>query len=380
METKTIAFVHHSLEFGGGSENIVYQLMHGLQDSEFRPVLCCMYELGGLGERFAAEGGATHSRIMSSRSDVAGIRRLARILEDERAVIMWATDGFANMVVGRLAAALAGTDAKILSFHSYGPEMHRDAGLLRRLALGVSDRLFHPRFDHYVALAESHRDYLVRQKNLDPDKIEVVPNGIDLGRFDDAAAAAPDLRQRLGAEADSPLVVIVAALQPWKSIDLFLEAAGELSPRHPKTHFVIVGDGPQREELENLARTLGLESRTHFLGLVNDVPEILVQSTVLVVSSHSEALPTVIIEAMAAHLPVVATNVGSIPDLAEDSVTGYLVPALSATALADGIDRILSDPDHAEAMGEAGYRRAASQFELKVMIDRYLCLLNEWTS
>lgn len=380
MNTKTIAFVHHSLELGGGSEHTVYRIMRGLQDTEFRPVLCCMYEPGGLGERFAALGGATHSRIMSSRSDLTGFRRLARILEEEKAEVMWTTDGFGNMIVGRVGAALARTQVKVLSFHSYGTEIRGGASRARRLLLSVSDRTFHPGFDHYVALAESHRDYLVGARGLDPDKIAVVPNGIDLAEFEDARARGGDLRPTLGVEADTPLVTVVAGLEPWKSVDLFLEAAARLSSRHPSAHFLVVGDGSERAALEALATHLCIDDRTHFLGLSDDVPALLVQSTVLVVSSETEALPTVVMEAMAAHIPVVATDVGSISDLVEDDVTGCLVPAGSPDALARGIDRILSDPGLGQAMGEAGHRRAASRFDLKLMTDRYLCLLKEWTS
>ena len=115
----TIAFVENRLRLGGGSEQVVYDVIRGLDPNRFRPVLICLHELGELGESLANNGVKTYQSVAGHSLDPRNVFRLARILKDEKVDFLYVTDGFHNMVAGRLAAFLARTRESVLIFHSY---------------------------------------------------------------------------------------------------------------------------------------------------------------------------------------------------------------------------------------------------------------------
>jgi len=195
----------------------------------------------------------------------------------------------------------------------------------------------------------------------------VIRNGVDVERF---APRPPDeaLRSSLGLPSRAPLVVAVSRLNPMKGIDDLLKAAALLEGRFDEARFVIVGDGASRRDLEEQARLLGLAGRVLFTGTRLDVAAILSQAAISVAPSLSEGLSNVVLESMAAGVPVVATRVGGTPELLEDGVTGLLVPPCDAPALAVAIGRLLEDEPLARRLGEAARARAVDRFSMQHMV------------
>jgi glycosyltransferase involved in cell wall biosynthesis len=179
------------------------------------------------------------------------------------------------------------------------------------------------------------------------------------------------LRRELGLPADVPVVGIVAALRPEKNHALFLRAAAAVRRAVSRAHFVIVGDGPQRGELETLAESLSISAAVHFLGTRSDVPEVLSLIDVLALSSHIEANPVSILEAMAAEKPVVATRVGSIDKTVEEGRTGYLVAAGNEEQLAGRLIELLRDRAQAAAFGRAGRQHVLEHASIERMVSGY---------
>jgi glycosyltransferase involved in cell wall biosynthesis len=142
----------------------------------------------------------------------------------------------------------------------------------------------------------------------------------------------------------------------------FLKAAARVAPLFPEVGFLVVGDGPLREELTDLTRQLGLEQRVHFLGHRADARALIELLAVLVVPSFTEGSPLIILETMAAGVPVVASAVGGIPDQVRHGKEGLLVAPGDPGALGDALLRLLRDPAYARSLGEAGRERAASEF------------------
>ncbi len=165
-----------------------------------------------------------------------------------------------------------------------------------------------------------------------------------------------------------PLIGRIARLQPEKGMEVFLTAAARVLPLFPGARFLVVGDGPLRGELEALARSLGLKEHAHFLGFRSDVPALMKLLDVLVVSSLSDGAPLVVLEAMEAEVPVVASAVGGVPDQIRHEEEGLLVPPSDPAALGDALLRLLRDPGFARRLGEAGRRRAASEFGYEAMV------------
>src|SRR5207249_8929404 len=167
-----------------------------------------------------------------------------------------------------------------------------------------------------------------------PTKVRLVPNGIDVKRFAPRPPSSA-LRASLGVPPSAPVALSIGRHVPSKGYRHLVDAAALVERARPGVHWVLVGDGELRSELEARARRLGLESRVHFTGWRDDIPDVLALSDVFVCPSENEGFGRVLIEAMAMAKAVVATAVGGIPEIVLDGATGILVPSGAPAALAD---------------------------------------------
>jgi len=213
-----------------------------------------------------------------------------------------------------------------------------------------------------VANSRAAAEQLISQ-GIRAHRIDIVPNGIDLTPFPERHVWRPARR-----------ITTVACLREGKRIDVLIAAAPRILARHPDIEIQIVGDGPCREALIALARSAGVLPRVQFMGHRDDVPAILTASDLFVLPSASEASPNVVLEAMAARLPVVATRVGGIPELVDDGVTGHLVPPSDPDALATAILDLLDHPNRAAAFGQAGRMRIAREYSFDRMVAQFEAL------
>ncbi len=216
--------------------------------------------------------------------------------------------------------------------------------------------------DGIVAVSEGVQKELV-ESGVKPSMISTIPNGIDLSPYGPTA----------GRDSSRwPLIGTVARLHRQKALDVFIDAAKLVLASEPSARFVIGGTGPLEEELKAKIKDLHLEPYVKMPGFVFDVPTFLSGLDVYVLCSDYEGIGLAILEAMAAGLPVVATAVGGVPEAIADGVNGILVPPRNPRQLAQGIVRMLVDPDMAKAMGKAGRQRAEELFDAKVMAERTL--------
>lgn len=377
MDKITIAFVHHTVKRGGGSEQVLYDIINGLNPDKFRPVLCCLYGSGELGEQLRSQGCVTYQNLVETPTDPRNSMRIASILRKERADILFVSDAFHNVIVGRLAATQARTPISALIFHTFDTVIRQGASFTRRTMLEMTDKFMYPQFDHAIALAETHKDYLISTKHIPGKKISVVYNGVEPERFTTEVDVAA-IRAELQVPDDAHVVGIVAGLRRWKAHDMFLNAAQAVLLELPNTYFIIVGDGPDRQRLEEMAQQLNIEDHVRFLGVVANVSQLLRVFDVSTLSSIHEALPITLLEAMAAERPVVATDVGSVCEIVEDGVTGFLTPSGDADRFAQSILRILKDPALGRAFGLAGRQKIEKQFTVERMVHQYETLFTKW--
>jgi glycosyltransferase involved in cell wall biosynthesis len=350
----------------GGMETLLVNLVRRFDRERFLPELCCLKRRGTLGEELAAEI-PVHADLIRGKFDVTVLWRLARLMRRRRidAVITVGTGGD-KMFWGRLAAWWAGVPVVASALHS--------TGLPDRVE--PINRLLAPWTDAFIAVAEAHGRYIAAHEGCPAAKVRVIPNGVDVGRFR-PRPARDDLRAELNLPPGTPTVAIVAALRPEKQHELFLRVAARTQKRVPGARFLIVGDGPRRQELEALSASLGLDTAAIFLGTRPDVADLLALTDVVVLTSKMEANPVSILEAMAAELPVVAPCVGSIPESVADGVTGYLVPPGHEVDLSRRIAELLTDRDRAQSMGRAGRVKAVALHSLDTMVDGYQNLIDE---
>lgn len=234
-------------------------------------------------------------------------------------------------------------------------------------------RFAHRRVDAAVCNAASIRAELMAEGIAD-DRITIIRNGIDVARF------APDAARRMGARtgldlnADQFVVTCVANLHPYKGHADLIEALGLIAARLPRDWRLLLAgrdiDGT-RVSLERQATATGLGDNIRFLGSVTDVPALLAASDLHIHPSREDAFPNSLLEAMAAGLPVVATNVGGIPELVEEGVGGLLVQSRSPAALAEAIMLLANDAALRRLMGEANAARAHARFSLEASVAAY---------
>lgn len=233
-----------------------------------------------------------------------------------------------------------------------------------------------PITDVFIAVADAHGRFLVEHEKFPATKVAVIRNGVDTRRFAPKSAdEVASLRRELGIHTDTPVVGIVAALRPEKNHESFLDLATRVTGQWPGVQFLIVGDGPCRGSLEQYAARLELQKNVRFLGMRNDIPRVLAALDVFVLTSHNEANPVSILEAMSTGKPVVATNVGSVHEVVSDGQTGFLVPAGDAATLADRTLQLLKDPRLAQSMGAAGRATVDARWSIQEMVNRYAGLI-----
>jgi glycosyltransferase involved in cell wall biosynthesis len=254
----------------------------------------------------------------------------------------------------RLAAALMQVPIIIDHWHGF-TRFNRK----RRLICRVLGRFT----DLSLAVSQGVRDYLLAQVGLDPAKVRVVANGVDIAAID-AARPGPLVRRELGLPEDSPVIGLVGRLDHWGKghRELFTAMAG-LKERHA-VHALIVGGGRRMDEVQALAAGLGLAGQVHFLGPRRDVPDLLNAMDIFVLPSHGEGVSLALLEAMAAGKPVIATAVGGLPELVTEGKTGLLIPPRDAAALARALARLLSDPVLARQLGTNARAHVREHFSL----------------
>jgi len=344
----------------GGAETLLVELVRRLDRARFAPELCCLKYFGPLGEVLAREIPA-FTGLLANKYDFAVLGRLVRLMRRRRidAVVTVGTGGD-KMFWGRLAGWLSGVPVICSALHSTGLPDHVE----------VPNRLLAPITDAFIAVAPSHGRYLAEHEGCTACKVCVIPNGVDTERFR-PLPPDPALRMELGVPDDAPLAGIVAALRPEKNHALFLQAAQLIRQEIPGAHFLIIGDGPRREPLEKLARDLGLAGAVRWLGTRHDIPSLLSLLDVFVLTSHMEANPVSILEALACEKPVVATAVGSVPETVLEGKTGCLAEPGNPRAVADRVIALLRDPRRAAALGRAGRRHVVAHWSLDRMVGGY---------
>ena len=199
--------------------------------------------------------------------------------------------------------------------------------------------------------------------------IRIIPSGIDTTQFLPTVAQRRAMRRQYGLGEDTTVILMAGALTQRKSPHTLIEAAAQLHSSHqqgaPSLHYLVCGDGPLRQELEARVRALGLASVFHFAGFCRDVPAYLAAADIFVHTPVREGLGVAVIEALAAGLPVVASQVGGIPDLITDRETGLLIPAQAPSALRDALLQCMHRPDWAKTLGIQGQAKVRTSFDIE---------------
>lgn len=339
-----VLFVIDELDVGGTEQQLL-ELVKRLDRSRYAPLVAC-FRPGRVSREVEAAGVPVIVMPKRAKADPWLVARLRSLMRRE-GVQLVQTYLFTANTWARAAAVLARVPIVVSSERNV--DMWEEP---YKLHLG---RLLDRFTDATIANSKAVKAYLVG-KGIRPEKVRVVYNGVDLGRFE--GPVTPDAtKQELGIPPHHAVAVLLARLEPQKLPGTFLEAAARLAPRWSALSFLVVGGGSLLPELPRQAEALGLGGRVVFTGPRRDVARLLGAADVSVMCSRKEGMSNTVMESMAAGKPVVATPVGGNPELIDDGRTGLLVPVGDAAALADRVERLLADPALAKGMGLAARTR-----------------------
>ncbi len=229
--------------------------------------------------------------------------------------------------------------------------------------------------DQLIAVSRAIEHKLVDEERTQTP-VRLIYNGVDLSRYDrqEPCCTLPD---EYGLEPGAELVGVVARLEPEKGHPTLIEAWPMVLRARPSAYLLIVGEGSRREALEDQARDLGITDRVVFTGRRDDIPAVTAALDVAVLPSYREAQGLTVLEAMALSRPVVASNVGGIPEMITDGATGLLVPPRDAPALAAAITRLLSDHPLADMIARAGHDLVHERFCIELMVSKIQTIYDE---
>lgn len=348
----------------GGAEILLVNMMRRFDPERIVPSVGCLKHAGELGQQIASDF-VVHQNLINGKYDAFVLGRLKRLMKAggiDAVVTVGAGD---KMFWGRLAARQAKVPVILSALHSTGwPD-----------GVGRLNRMLTPITDGFIAVAEGHRQYLIRQERFPAHKVHLIPNGVDTDRFVFSAEARQHWRKQFTIPDESPVCGIVAALRPEKNHELFLQLCETTGNRIPDAHFLIVGEGQQREHLQSIHQRLSCRSRIHFAGNSHDIPGALSAMDLFALTSHNEASPVSILEAMSVGLPVVAPRVGSIDQAVIQGRTGYLAPRGDHDGFADVWERVLTDRPLRQTLGEAARKHVLHYGSLETMTEGYTQLV-----
>ncbi|RDH78663.1 glycosyltransferase [Mycolicibacterium moriokaense] len=364
------------LTFVGGAETLILNLFKNFDPEVVEPRLVCLREEGPLANDFRSAGFDVEVLDRTGRFDPHTLPRLIRSLRRTQTdAVLVAHHHRAALALGRIAARLARVPVNIVAAHDMDLTATGQRVLPRwavnTLALSDALVLLTPGQGEYL-----HRDEGVGVGPFATTREVVIPNGIDLPAVP-SAADRRRARQALDV-ADTDFVVgIVARLSPQKAHEVLFEAVAACAASVPHVRLLVIGGGARDNELRDLARHLDIDARTTFLGIRRDVADLLPGLDVACLSSVHEGVPITLIEAIAAGLPVVATDCGSVRDIVEDGEQGFVVPVGDVEKYAERLRLLADDRQLRMQLGKSGRARAECEFRIQTTARKYEQLLTD---
>ena len=335
-----------------GGERQVLWLATGMRDRGHRALIMARH-----GDELARRAEAASLEVIGAAPrgelDLFAARDLRRVIAEQRAPIV-----HAHTAHGAAIAALAtlGTDTRVVFARRVDFPLRRNLGT--RLKYGRA---------HAVIAVSKAVAAIVGEAGVPPNRIHVVPDGVDLSRR--ARPASAEVLKSLGVLGDDPLIVQVAALVAHKDPLTFVRAMAIVRERVPRVRALMVGEGPLRAAAQAEVTRLDLDRTLSLTGFRHDADELLAAARVATLSSVEEGMGSVLLDAMAFGVPIAATRAGGIPEVVEHGETGLLSAPSDPAALAENIVRLLSDPDFAAALAARG-RMRVEEFSVGRMVER----------
>lgn len=336
----------------GGQERMLLELTRSLNPNSFKALICCLEGRGRLADQAEAAGIEVLALNKPGGFSLATVHRL-RTLVRERNIALIHSHNNPGLIYGGLT--VCGTSVKhVHTKHGVGSASAK-ARWLNRIASSTVDT-FVPVSDALLAQAQA-------DEGIPRAKLKRIDNGVDLEPFLGIARSS-------GGEG-GPVIGHVARLNPIKNQRLLINLFADFVSNQPTAKLVIVGDGPDRAELESLAAELGISGSVCFAGIQSEIAAYLARFDWFALTSHSEGTPISVIEAMASGLPVTSTRVGGMPAIVSEGKTGFLADPEDRTKMLDDWGRLAQDQTLRRNMGKAARQFAMTHYDIHRMTQAY---------
>jgi len=367
MKRLCVVFISTGLAYGGAETQLV-RLATRLKSRGWEVRIVSLMPPKAYVDELEASGIPVFSLdIRRKLPDPRPILRLARLIRRWRPHIVHSHMVHANLLV-RIVRPLTPVPVLICSARNID-----EGGRLREFLYRITD----PLCDLTTQVSQAGLERYVRVGAVPRHKIRYVPNGVDTERFKPNSQVRAAKRKELLLDGRFCWLA-VGRFHPQKDYGCMLRAFAEVVKKRPESLLLIAGDGPLRPEMERLASALGITEEVRFLGVRQDVPELMNAADAYVMSSAWEGMPNVLLEAASSGLPIVATDVGGNREIVVDGVTGFLVPPRDPSSLAQAMLRLMELPERARVrMGEDARRYVEENFGLDYVVDLWEDLYKE---
>ena len=350
-----------SLEVGGAQHNMLQGLPR-LDPEKYEHIICSIMDRTQMAEQFRQLGIEVHSLGLRRKIDLGVAIRLHSLLKRIRPDVMHTYLLHGN-VLGRVVGRLSGVPSIISSELTIGQA---------RMWGRITTKLTNPLADAVEVNSVAGGEAVVSDLGVPKEKIKVVLPGLDLDEFG-STTNRDQMRLELGVDATKHLVLYIGRLRPVKGVEYGIKAFASALGELPNMHMALAGEGEQREDLEALAGTLGISEHVSFLGVRNDLPDLLSAADSVLMPSLTEGFPRVAIEAMAAGKSVIATKVGGVPEAITHGQSGILVQPKNIESMSTALVELVRDVELQARLSVA----ARKHVEQNYSVEKYVARLDE---
>jgi len=344
----------------GGLEKILTSIVLNLDKEKYNVSVWCLREGGFFANKLVKEGIDVKILHISTSRNPLSIYKLYKLLKNCKFDIIH-THAYSAGTIGRMSAFLASIPVIISHNHSVYDYYNRYYHFVERLLSLITDRI--------ICISDIVNRFANETQRINAKRLITIHNGID-SEHPVSEKRTSGLRKELDIPVDHSVICTIAHMEEHKGIKYLLESASLLLQSRNNISFLLVGEGALKEELKILCADLKIEKNVIFAGERSDIPEILSLTDIFVLPSIREGLPLTILEAMACSKPVIATNVGGVPEVVKDRVSGILVPPKDPEALHSAMNELLGNREKLMKMGYNGKRVCNESFDSKTMIGK----------
>jgi len=354
-----------------GTEQVIRQLVENTDNTQFNTAIFCIDgQIKDLGQELIGKGYKIDAAAKrQSGLDLSLISSLRDYINENNIDVLHCHQ-YTPYIYGLFASF--NTQAKVL-FTEHG-RFFPDSYKWKRYLLNPFLSLFTP---NITAISKATAIALAKFENFPSRKIEVVYNGVKFSRS--STPQNEDLKAELGIETNANIVGTIARLDPIKNQIMMITAFSAVLSKHPNSYLVIVGDGPDRQNLEQLTADLKIQDKVIFTGFKVNPQRYFEIIDFFLLSSLSEGTSMTLLEAMAVEKPSVVTNVGGNPEIVQDGITGLVTESQNTEQFANAIEQLMSDKTLSEKMGQAAHKRYSELFSEEKMVNKYQIIYEKLT-